>query len=135
MQLKVPTRSKQLISLTPLIDVVFILLLFFMLSSTFNRTHKIELSSTSSASAASQVTENSSFNFVIYQDGEIRIDGEVYQQDSAAFATRLNEITQEQAAVYLAAQEDVAVQSLILLIDRLSKAGIKNLSLRESVTR
>jgi biopolymer transport protein ExbD len=43
MQLSQPSR-KSLVNLTPLIDVVFILLIFFMLASNFIRWHYIELS-------------------------------------------------------------------------------------------
>ena len=42
MQLSQP-RKKSLVNLTPLIDVVFILLIFFMLASNFVRWHTIEL--------------------------------------------------------------------------------------------
>ena len=42
MQLAQP-RKKSLVNLTPLIDVVFILLIFFMLASNFIRWHYIEL--------------------------------------------------------------------------------------------
>ncbi len=46
------------VSLTPLIDVIFLLLLFFMLSSTFSTFGEIELSSAAAGSAApSEVTE------------------------------------------------------------------------------
>ncbi|MCL6284225.1 biopolymer transporter ExbD [Ruegeria sp. 2012CJ41-6] len=45
-------------SMTPLIDVIFLLLLFFMLSSTFSRFAEIELSSaTASASAPDKPSE------------------------------------------------------------------------------
>jgi len=43
MQLSSP-RKKSLINLTPLIDIVFILLIFFMLASNFVRWHTLELS-------------------------------------------------------------------------------------------
>lgn len=39
-------------SMTPLIDVIFLLLLFFMLSSTFSRFAEIELSSAASGTSA-----------------------------------------------------------------------------------
>ena len=37
-------KKKSLVNLTPLIDVVFILLIFFMLASNFSQWHQIELS-------------------------------------------------------------------------------------------
>lgn len=46
------------LSMTPLIDVIFLLLLFFMLSSTFSRFGEIELSNaTPGAAATAEATE------------------------------------------------------------------------------
>ena len=44
-------RRRSLISLTPLIDVVFILLIFFMLASSFSTEEAIELSMPGSGAA------------------------------------------------------------------------------------
>ncbi|MBW3097714.1 biopolymer transporter ExbD [Pseudohoeflea coraliihabitans] len=44
MQVDVPIRRHSKLSLTPLIDVIFLLLLFFMLSSTFSSYAEISLS-------------------------------------------------------------------------------------------
>ncbi|MEM1174339.1 MAG: biopolymer transporter ExbD [Pseudomonadota bacterium] len=45
-------------SITSLIDVIFLLLLFFMLSSTFSRFSEIEISMAASSEATSSSTEN-----------------------------------------------------------------------------
>ena len=47
--------------MTPLIDVIFLLLLFFMLSSTFSRFGEIELSSATSGGAASDAPSERAF--------------------------------------------------------------------------
>jgi len=50
-----PVRSARIrrrLSLTPLVDVIFLLLLFFMLSSTFTPFAEIELAATGGGSAA-----------------------------------------------------------------------------------
>lgn len=49
------------LSLTPLVDVIFLLLLFFMLSSTFSRFGEIELSQATPGSAASGTPSDRSF--------------------------------------------------------------------------
>jgi biopolymer transport protein ExbD len=43
MQIDRPLRKQKPISLTPLVDVIFLLLLFFMLSSTFSAFGQVEL--------------------------------------------------------------------------------------------
>ncbi len=52
MSLKATRRRKRL-SMTPLIDVIFLLLLFFMLSSTFSRFAEVEITAGGSAAASS----------------------------------------------------------------------------------
>ena len=43
MRIEATSRSKRNLSLTPIIDVVFLLLLFFMLASTFTRYANVEI--------------------------------------------------------------------------------------------
>ncbi|MFV0491690.1 MAG: biopolymer transporter ExbD [Pseudorhodobacter sp.] len=45
-------RKRRLLSMTSLIDVIFLLLLFFMLSSTFSRFGEVELTAARAAAAA-----------------------------------------------------------------------------------
>jgi biopolymer transport protein ExbD len=46
-----PRRKRRKLSMTSLIDVIFLLLLFFMLSSTFSRFSEVELSAASGGAA------------------------------------------------------------------------------------
>ncbi|MEN0040835.1 MAG: biopolymer transporter ExbD [Pseudomonadota bacterium] len=52
MRLDVPPPAARRLSLTSLIDVIFLLLLFFMLSSTFSRFGSVELSTPGGGNAA-----------------------------------------------------------------------------------
>lgn len=45
MPLRSPQRKRKMLSMTSLIDVIFLLLLFFMLSSTFTKFAEVQLSS------------------------------------------------------------------------------------------
>lgn len=47
------TRRKRAIAMTPLVDVIFLLLLFFMLTSTFSKFAEVELSAAASGSPSS----------------------------------------------------------------------------------
>jgi len=51
----VPARRRATLSLTALIDVIFLLLLFFMLSSTFSRQGEVELTAAGGGAGASGV--------------------------------------------------------------------------------
>lgn len=123
-------RPKQLISMTPLIDVVFILLLFFMLSSTFNRTKQIEVSA-SSGGQPSQVSE--SVKMLITEPGFVRINGNVISVNSDEFTQQLKEYAASGDKLFLAARSQIRVQEIIRLLDSAKHYGITNLSLSESV--
>jgi biopolymer transport protein ExbD len=58
MRIDLPIRRRRPLSLTSLIDIIFLLLLFFMLSSTFTRFAKVEISAgAASAHAAVQAPD------------------------------------------------------------------------------
>lgn len=63
-------RRRRPISLTALIDVVFILLMFFMLTSTFSQWQALSLTS---ASADSHATTSEPQLVLIYADGRLRV--------------------------------------------------------------
>ena len=130
-------RRKQAISMTPLIDVVFILLLFFMLSSTFNRTQQITIQA--AAPGQSQPQETKVIQMRLHLSGEITLDGQRYAAATTETATApavlaaLQNLAQHNTPVQLAAESEVPVQSLIALVDQVTAAGISNLKLSESV--
>jgi biopolymer transport protein ExbD len=51
------TFRRRALSLTPLVDVIFLLLLFFMLTSTFSRYGEIELSAAAGGGTGEAVTD------------------------------------------------------------------------------
>jgi len=74
-------REPAEVNLTPLIDVVFLLLIFFMVSTTFETREALELTLPTSESAtparASPVT------LVVTRDGEYRLDGHTFAATDA----------------------------------------------------
>lgn len=66
--------------MTPLIDVIFLLLLFFMLSSTFSKFAEVELTA-SGAGASAAASENPPI-FLRMNGGLIVINGQEVQKDS-----------------------------------------------------
>jgi biopolymer transport protein ExbD len=62
------------VNLTPLIDVVFLLLIFFMVTTTFKRESEIELS-LPEASGEAVERDRAPFELVVDANGEYKIDG------------------------------------------------------------
>jgi len=129
--LELAKQHKPLISMTPLIDVVFILLLFFMLSSTFNRTKQIEVK----AAAAGKQQQSNQFNKMLLHSGDrVTVNNDSYLIESSEFVSLLNKLASAGDKVTLAATSQVKVQKIIQLLDQVRSAGIRNLSLSQSVT-
>lgn len=119
-----PRRA--LVSLTPLIDVVFILLVFFMLASSFSNWRSIELDAPLRAGGSS--TSDKALVIEVSKDG-LRLAGVAVESDR--LAARVKEQVERQPAlkVLIRLAEGVALQEAIAVLDRLTAAGIENLSL------
>ncbi len=120
------TRRRSAISLTPLIDVVFILLLFFMLSSQFMQWRQVTLSS------ASHQGDNPAVNLftieVLNNQGLIEFEGQ--QGVFTELAGLQNKIGSEADALFVIdVAPDVTTQSVIDLLDQLKLAGAQHISL------
>ena len=77
MKIGTPAARSSRLALTPLIDVIFLLLLFFMLSSTFSRFAEIEIT----AGGGGGVAGTAPPIFVQLREEEIRINGRVAAMD------------------------------------------------------
>lgn len=118
------------VPLTPLIDVVFILLMFFMLSSSFVRFHQVEFRA---AGAGEAVESADPVRLLLETDGRLRVGTEVLDPAGARFARELAQWREDSATVVVAARSEVPLQALVDLLDRLRDAGIQALNLSESV--
>lgn len=119
-----PVRRRPL-SLTPLIDVIFLLLLFFMLSSTFTRFAQVEV--TGDAAAAGMAAQT--------PDILIRLDGEAWQvnglgadaEAAVAEIRRLQDAGAESAVLLV--RGDTTSQELVTAIERIRSETTLNLSI------
>ncbi|WP_164513306.1 ExbD/TolR family protein [Thiosocius teredinicola] len=117
------------VPLTPLIDVVFIMLLFFMLSSTFVRYQQIGFASASTGSVE-QVPDTRSV--LVAADGSFDADGQRHVPGTALTDALFADWKRSDANVVVTAHADTPVQTLIRVLDSLRAAGIANLKLSES---
>lgn len=69
------TAPRRRLALTPLIDVVFLLLMFFMLTSSFDKFATIDLSIGGKATAGSSTTKISNIIVRVHENGRLDING------------------------------------------------------------
>jgi biopolymer transport protein ExbD len=119
-------RRRAHVGLTPLIDVVFILLIFFMLASSLLDWRSIALDASAKTAAVSGKADPVVID--VRADG-IRVDGETVALDT--LATRLQRRVAEKPdqRVLVKPAAGVALQDAIVVLDRLAGAGVTNMSL------
>lgn len=125
-------RRRAVISLTPLIDVVFILLVFFMLASSFLDWRSIDLAPPASAGAGASLT--GAMLLEIRADA-LRLGGHPVTADEAErkIMAKVRETPDQRVLIEPAA--GVTLQRTVDVLDRLSAAGVSTLSFMRSPAR
>jgi len=124
------------IGLTPLIDVVFILLLFFMVTTTFNRHAELKID-LPEASTEAKPSEEKQLEITINADGEFYVNGKsvVNTQQKTLLTAILKELEGDKdIPVSLRADAKTPHQSVITAMDALGKLGLTRLSIATTQT-
>ena len=115
------------IPLTPLIDVVFLLLLFFMLTTTFSQLDflRIQLPQSDAETAGAEAR----INLAIDAMGEYYLDGQPLSSEPEVFAERLHGALEAQpgAVVYVYAHALTPHQSVVRLMAQVREQGVQQL--------
>jgi biopolymer transport protein ExbD len=125
MQLRTRQKRKVLINITPLIDVLFLLLIFFMVSSTFLEQPGIKLELPAAQSAV--VVEQK--DYVLFVDKESNMflnDKAVRMQD---LETKIKEALpgMKDMALVLKADQEVSHGFVVKIMDIAKRSGVKKL--------
>ncbi|MEZ5823997.1 MAG: biopolymer transporter ExbD [Geminicoccaceae bacterium] len=120
-------RRRRSVALTPLIDVVFILLIFFVMAGRFTQDGRIVLAR--SADPANADTDNS-------PDGEtpprilvfVEADGSLAVGGSPVDAAMLADRVDSNATLVLHLSPDLAVGPMVRAIDSLREEGLEQLT-------
>lgn len=116
------------ISLTPVIDVVFILLIFFMLASNFNKIGEIDMDMTKESNSARK-EDIKLIELLIRQDETVISDGKVY--DDNELVTMIKHLTKDSSkySIILTSKEDVTYQRFLYMMNFLKNNEINNINL------
>lgn len=116
---------KVTLSVTPLIDVLFLLIIFFMLTGTFKRVGELELRLPDSSTATPGTTEAEAHEIVVtvMESGGIQIDGQAVEP--ADVRSRLAALRDADASrtVLLKAETGVRHGEVVRLLDVVRSVG------------
>lgn len=124
-------REEPGINLTPLIDVVFLLLIFFMVTTTFNRETRLAVNlPEADAEAAEAVPEQ--LEIAVDADGRYALNGRMLADRQPGTLRRaLDQETEgnRDMPVVLVADAEATHQSVVTAMDVLGQAGFTRLSI------
>ena len=123
MRLDVPARKPARIGLTPLIDVVFILLVFFMLATRF-----IDLARQPLSVAVTGEQRPADDNLLLVRvlgDNTVEMNGTLMSLEQA----RQHLQNKPQQPVYVASDGDASLQAVLRVTDMLQQAGQRQVHL------
>ena len=124
------------VQMTPLIDCVFLLLVFFLVAATLKKPHKeLELELPHSAAAAEVATRYETLVIEMTKDGEIYLEQEAMTKK--LFNEKLHTIAEAtpNRRVRIDADRRAPVQHLVRLLDHLQFVGLNNVGIRSDEGR
>ena len=136
MNLRQPRREDPDISLTPLIDVVFLLLIFFMVSTSFNRESEISVD-LPEASAQETTDDVKPVDLTVDVNGNYFVNQkQLVNNDIETLKKALDQVVhgQEKPALVISADGRTPHQAVITAMDAARQLGITRLSLATKET-
>jgi biopolymer transport protein ExbD len=129
MKVNVPPARRPRIEMLPLIDIVFLLLVFFiyaMLSMAVHRGLPVSLPESSTAKIEKELL----LSVTVAADGTIYLDKERIPQGSLRAALEARAGRTENVGVLLFADRSIPYSKLFQVLDEIRKAGITRISLQ-----
>ena len=126
MRLRRKEQTVNNIDVSPLIDMVFILLIFFMVTTTFVKDMKLDLDRPTAASAS--LLDEKVIRVYIDNNREVFIDNQPIK--IWAIQSKLRDLLRSSTskAVLVVSDTDIPVESLIDVIDEFKMSGAKDVA-------
>ena len=116
------------ISLTPIIDVVFILLIFFMLATNFQSFNKTEIKISNETASVSQ-SDKKIFLVEFNKDSEFKLNGTIASLDSIKSDIISSKNNGDDFVVITKPSKDTDVQLMLSVLANLKSSNIENVTL------
>ena len=131
MKFKRRLQDEHSINLTPLIDVVFLLLIFFMVTTTFSRETRLQVN-LPKAEAETLATQSERLEIVVSRDGSFALNGQTLVNGRVETLLRglvLESDGNLDLPVIIVADSQASHQSVVTAIDAIGQAGFARLSI------
>lgn len=115
------------INVTPLIDIVFILLIFLMVSTTFNFTNSMNVNLPAAKGDEKAITDN--IRVVMTKDGLITVNGENTTVDKVEQYLGILKKTMPESTVIIEADKEVTHGLVVRVMDASRKAGYQKFAI------
>lgn len=115
--------------LTPLIDVVFLLLIFFIVSSTFNKYGSIKVELPTSTMESVKEEENEALEIIIDKDNRYFINYKKDKKREVTFEELDGYLTSEVKSVAITGDKNLKYQNIIDVVSKVKNHGIENLGI------
>ena len=131
MKFRRQTQEEVLVNLTPLIDVVFLLLIFFMVSTTFTQETRLAID-LPEASGEVQEQVQKQVEIVISKEGDFAVNGNsLVNSRLETLKTALGKVSDGDSSLPLVITADAKTpyQSVVTAMDAAGQLGFANLSM------
>jgi len=122
-----PVRAARRVAMTPLIDIVFILLLFFILETSFTEFRQLWLPLPESTRGAA--SETRPLELQLFPDGRIWTGGRTLERGALEAYLREMHYASD-TVVVLELHSDVSLQSVVDVCDSLHARGLHGIDIR-----
>ena len=119
------------IDLTPMLDVVFIMLIFFIVTSSFIKESGIEVNRPQADSASSQ--EKGNILIAVTADGQVWLDKQVVDVRSVRAHVERMRQEQPEGVVVVQADQDARTGLVVKVMDQARLAGVQDVVLAASL--
>ena len=128
MTLLIKKKKSIEINVAPLIDVVFLLLIFFMLTSEFTDFKTIDMISPNQSNAS---IENKNLPIIINlsEEGLIEIDKAEVKLENLSEIIQSKLINSKNKKIVISTLNETKINNLIIVVDMIRSLGIENIAL------
>lgn len=122
-----PVQDDTEIDMTPMLDIVFIMLIFFIVTTSFVKESGVTVSTPQAQTAAQQ--ENANIFIAITAQGEVWIDRRPVDPRSVrAIVARLHADNPE-GSVIIQSDEEASTRMLVEVMDQVRLAGVEGIAI------
>ncbi len=121
------------VNLTPLIDVVFLLLIFFMVTTTFDRNAKIKINLPTTTNAVAEAKQDS-LEVIVNSQGRYYVNGSEVLNNKPetlfrAMSQAIDDSGNDQPSLVISADANANYQAVVTAMDIAGRLGLTDFSM------